>query len=279
MIYFPPAKINIGLYIGHVRATDGYHEILTVMTPVKGLCDVLEVLHDAQGEGEEFKISGRPISGNHEDNLVLKACRLFRQRYPDGKGRVRLLLYKNIPDGAGMGGGSSDAAFTLRALNDIYGRPFSDGELEDMASGLGADCPFFIRKGSKLASGTGTVLKDLKLPLEGMYIVVLKPEAAKVSTREAYSSVKCRDCFPDLEKHISLPVADWRETIGNDFENGVPGEVSDAAGLKEGLYGCGAVYASMTGSGAAVYGIFHDEGKMRETAEKYANIMVFAGKL
>lgn len=278
MIYFPPAKINIGLYIGSVRP-DGYHEILTAMAPVKGLCDVLEVLHDPEGEGEEFEISGRPIGGNPDDNLVLRACRLFRESYPAGKGRIRLLLCKNIPDGAGMGGGSSDAAYTLKALNDLFYRPFGDEKLEEMAAKLGADCPFFIRGGAKLATGTGTELKDLDMPLAGLYIVVLKRDAAKVSTREAYASVEYRSEFPDLEKLLAPPPEEWRGKIANDFEAGVPGRVADASLLKLSLYNCGAVYASMTGSGAAVYGLFRDESSMRLAAERHHDIMVYAGKL
>jgi 4-diphosphocytidyl-2-C-methyl-D-erythritol kinase len=249
MISFPNAKINLGLYVVSKRP-DGYHNIETVFYPVE-LRDVLEIV-PAKGE-TSFTLSGLPVDGNVDNNLVMKAFNLLKSDYhlPE----TAIYLRKNIPLGAGLGGGSSDAAQMLNLLNSFAGLNLSLNQLEKYAARIGADCPFFIRNKPVFAQGTGNVFTPINLSLQGYYLVLVIPDIP-VSTREAYAKVNPKQPdFPLLET-IQLPVGEWKTRLVNDFETGIFEQHPEIAAIKRKLYARGAIYASMSGSGSSVFGIF-----------------------
>lgn len=254
MILFPNAKINIGLNITEKRP-DGYHNLETVFFPVE-MSDALEVLPADNPDTRTDIVMhtyGLTIDGHTDNNLVVRAYRLLRERF--ALPPVEVHLQKNISMGAGLGGGSSDAAFMLVALNRMFHLELTDNELQSYAAKLGADCPFFILNHPTLASGIGNIFKPTKLDLSNYRIEIVKPDI-HVSTAEAY-----RGCVPHrwgipLATLIDLPVEQWRGLIVNDFETSVFAAHPELAAVKESMYSKGAVYASMSGSGSAIYGIF-----------------------
>lgn len=248
MIVFPNAKINIGLNVVSKR-TDGYHNLETIFYPLK-LADALEI---AESEKTTLTISGIPIDGYSEDNLILKAYRLLKKDF--NLPPVKFHLHKIIPYGAGLGGGSSDAAFTLKMLNEYFNLALSIETMENYASQIGADCPFFIKNKPVFATGTGNRFQALELDLSAYQIVVLKPEIS-VNTANAYKNINPGIPEKGLTELINSPIDTWKTTIKNDFEKNIFGKYAEIAQLKELLYGLGAVYASMSGSGSAVFGIF-----------------------
>jgi 4-diphosphocytidyl-2-C-methyl-D-erythritol kinase len=248
MLSFANAKINIGLNVTAKRA-DGYHEIETVFYPVK-VQDVVE-LTDAREL--TCVVAGQTISGAMEDNLCYKAFRLIQADHAIPNQQITLL--KNTPIGAGLGGGSSDAAHVIKLINDKYKLGLSVIEMEAYAARLGADCAFFIRNAPVYATGKGEVFAPLELDLSAYYLVLITPPI-HVSTAEAYSGIKPNpdtEYLPDLMK---LPVKDWAGRVKNDFEASVFEKYPEIRVLKERLYAEGALYAAMTGSGSSVYGIF-----------------------
>lgn len=254
MISHPNCKINLGLHVVGKRP-DGYHDLETIFLPVLDMCDELEIV-----EGPlEMRQDGITLDNAPNDNLCMKAWRLLHEEF--GIPTVSIRLKKNIPFGAGLGGGSSDAAFTLKMLNEMFFGGLSATELEQRAARLGADCAFFIQNQPAYATGIGDVLKPLELRIknEELRIVIEIPEGEHVSTKEAYSGLK-RDLFgtlrPDLREAVKQPISEWRDLIVNDFETSVFPTHPAIAALKEEMYRRGALYASMTGSGAAVFGIF-----------------------
>ncbi len=251
MISFPNAKINLGLQIIRKRA-DGYHDISSLFVPIP-LCDVLEVI-----ETEEFSFtsSGLPIPGPQEHNLCIKAYNLLKEKFQLPP--VAIHLHKAIPMGGGLGGGSADAAFLLKMLNEKFALGLSEPALEDYAGRLGSDCPFFIRNKPAIASGTGTTLLPAELSLKGYHLLLLFP-GIHVGTGEAYAGVKPTQPETALETIISEPIATWKNTLVNDFEASVFPQYPLLADLKQQLYDVGATYASMTGSGSTIYGIFEKE--------------------
>lgn len=249
MILFPNAKINLGLRITS-RRPDGYHDIVTVMTPVPW-CDILEL---TPGTADSLTVSGRMVDCPQESNLVWRAKEALRR--VAGFGPVDIRLHKVIPDGAGLGGGSADAAFTLVGLNELFGLGLDKETLAGIAAGIGADCPLFIYNEPMLATGIGTDLAPLGFdPLEGLAVAIVKPRAG-VGTREAYSRIMPRPGDDDMTAMLRLPADEWRGQLGNDFEASVFPQVPECAAIKDGLYRLGARYASMSGSGSAVYGLF-----------------------
>lgn len=250
MILFPNAKINLGLDILFKRE-DGYHEVVTAMIPV-GWHDILEIV-PARGTETTLTTSGRPVNCPTEKNLVMKAYRAMAEivNLP----AVDIYLRKIIPDGAGLGGGSADAAFMLRGLNELFALGFSDDRLAEIASSIGADCPFFIYNRPMLATGTGTALSPIDINLDGLTAVIVKP-AEGVTTATAYSRVT--PSIPDkaLPETVCLPVTEWRGRLKNDFEPSVFPLLPQVAAIKKHLDEMGAVYSSMSGSGSAVYGLF-----------------------
>lgn len=253
MLRFPNAKINLGLHITRKRA-DGYHELETIFYPVKDLRDALEMVPAAGAKGA-FHESGLPVSGGGEANLVRKACKLLRERFPGRMPELDIYLHKAIPMGAGLGGGSADAAFALQMLNELGGLRLSSPELESLALTLGSDCPFFIRNTPQFATGRGEIMEPIAIDLSGYRIEVVCP-GVHVSTREAFSRVVPKPASFDLRTLPQVPVEAWRDVLRNDFEESVFAQFPEVAKLKEGLYVDGAVYASMSGSGSAVYGLF-----------------------
>ena len=248
MIVFPNAKINIGLNVVSKR-NDGYHNIETVFYPIK-LSDALEFV---VSEKTELSTTGIKIEGNTDDNLILKAYRILKKDF--NLPEIKFHLHKIIPFGAGLGGGSSDAAFTLKALNSFFNLSISIEKLKYYAAQIGADCPFFIENKPAFASGTGDQLTPINIDLSQYKTVILFPPVT-VSTADAYKSILPEKPDFDLRNLCSLPIEKWKETVFNDFEKYVFRIFPIVKELKEKLYEAGALYASMSGSGSAVYGIF-----------------------
>lgn len=248
MVAFANAKINIGLQVLSRRA-DGYHNLETVFYPLK-IHDVLEVV---EAPDTRFIPSGISIPGNGQDNLCMKAYRLLKEAHDLPP--VHIYLHKTIPVGAGLGGGSADAAFLLTLLNSMFGLELSESQLIDHARQLGADCAFFIRNTPVLATGIGDVLEDIEVDLSGYHLVLVTPPV-HVSTAEAYGTVTPHPEGRQLKSVISQPVSTWRNAIVNDFEMGIFAVHPEIAKVKEKLYENGALFASMSGSGSAVYGLF-----------------------
>lgn len=284
MIKFVNAKINLGLNIVRKRE-DGYHDLETVFFPVgieSGMPqqpdpfdDVLEVnLDKSKPTGCRFQIMGRRIDCAPEKNLVVKATTLFVRSYfekegiDDGLGLFNITLDKHLPDGAGLGGGSADAAFTLTSLNEILGEPFSQNELLALAARLGADCPFFILNTPAFAEGIGEILNPVDIDLKGKWLLIVKPPVY-VSTKEAFAGITPRRPAFDLRFLQYLPLEEWKGKVVNDFEESIFPTNPILRQVKEGMYDRGAVYASMSGSGSSIYGIFSDEDCARTAHERF----------
>ena len=255
MITYPNAKINLGLNIVEKRP-DGYHNLETVFYPIN-LQDALEVT-DLEGEGEyALKISGAPIEGELDNNLVVKAYRLLKKDFPN-LGPINIHMYKHIPTGAGLGGGSADAAFMLKLLNEKFKLNLSTEKLEEYAAILGADCAFFIQNKPVFASGIGNIFEEINLSLKGYYLVLVKPDIF-VSTKDAFANISPMKPNNSLKEIIRMPVETWRAMMKNDFEDSVFKKFPEIAAIKDKLYDMGAIYASMSGSGSSVFGIFREQ--------------------
>jgi len=254
MILYPPAKINIGLSIVEKRP-DGFHNIETVFYPIP-LCDSLSIETAGAGATCQLVFSCDGIELPDDDNLCCKAYRLLDDDFHLPPVIIR--LYKAIPIGAGLGGGSSDAAYTLLALNSLFQLNIPDDELTRYASRLGSDCAFFLQDQPAFGTGKGDILEPLSLSLAGYHIIIVKPPVF-VSTAEAYSSVTPKKVEHHLPELLKAPVSEWRHTVFNDFEASVFKMYPEIGQIKEKLYQEGAVYASMSGSGSSVYGIFDKE--------------------
>lgn len=251
MISFANAKINIGLNIVGKRS-DGYHLLESVLYPFP-LYDIIEMTRSkGGGEGASLAITGIPLPVE-ANNLCLEAYYLLRRRFDLPP--VHFHLHKQIPYGAGLGGGSSDAATVLKMLNESFSLGLSEAQLEKEAAKLGADCPFFIRNRPCYAQGIGTDLSPISMDLSAMFIALVKPPV-HISTKEAYQNISPRVTLEDLRRILDLPVQDWKYYVKNDFEDNVFEKYPVVRDVKLALYEKGAMYASMTGSGAAVYGIF-----------------------
>ena len=260
MVVFPNAKINLGLYVT-ARRPDGYHEIETVMVPVDWH-DILEIV-PAKGTSTTLTVTGRRVDCPPEKNLVMKAYRALDRHVPLPP--LDIYLHKIVPDGAGLGGGSSDAAFTLRTIDSMLNLQLGSDRLKEIAAGLGADCPMFIDNSPVLATGIGTTLTSVGLPaLSGLSVVIAKP-CEGVSTALAYAAITPHPHDVPLTDILSHPVATWRDTLANDFEPSISAIHPEISRLRELFYDCGALYAAMSGSGSAVFGLF-DNVKMADEA-------------
>ena len=259
MIFFPHAKINIGLAIIEKRR-DGFHNIETVFFPVS-LCDTLivETVEENASQKLDFFCDGNdlPESCLYE-NLCCKAYQLLDADYHLPSTRIR--LHKAIPIGAGLGGGSSDATYTLLALNDLYQLQMSDEKLTHYSRQVGSDCAFFLQKQPAFATSKGDALESVILSLSGYHIILIKPPVF-VSTAYAYSLITPKKAQHYLPESLQASVSEWRYSVFNDFEEPLFSKFSEIAVIKEKLYGIGAVYASMSGSGSCVYGIFKESQK------------------
>ena len=256
MISYPNCKINLGLHVVGKRP-DGYHDLETLFVPVHDLCDELEILPTTHYPLPTISQDGIALDNAPDDNLCMRAWRLLHEEFAIPPVSIR--LKKGIPFGAGLGGGSADAAFTLKMLNEMFSLHLSDSDLEHRAARLGADCAFFIRNQAAYATGIGDRLEPIALDLSPYRIVIEIPAGEHVSTKEAYAGLSPFTFHlsrPDLREAVKRPIGEWKELIVNDFEASVFPSHPAIAALKDDFYRRGALYASMTGSGAAVFGIF-----------------------
>ncbi len=267
MINFPNAKINIGLNITE-RRPDGYHNLETIFYPVQ-IKDALEVIE----AGElSFESSGLEIPGRMEDNLCVKGYHLLKKDFDVPP--VKIHLHKNIPIGAGLGGGSADAAFFIRQMNDKFNLDLTIDQQLNYARKLGADCAFFIENKPVFAFEKGDEFETIKLDLSGYSIVLVMPDV-HISTSEAYSGVKPMSVKQSLFDLIYEPIGEWKNFIKNDFESSIFKNHLEIRGVKAALYEAGAIYASMSGSGASVFGIFNktpDLGELEQHNQVFYNI-------
>ena len=274
MITFPNAKINLGLNIV-ARRPDGYHDIETVFYPVP-LTDVLEIVPANQGEETTLTCYGNRVDCPPEKNLVMKAYRLLQEQYD--LPALAMHLYKHIPDGAGLGGGSSDAAHALVMLNKMFSLGLSDQELAAHAVKLGADCAFFIYNRPMLATGIGDVLSPINVNLKGLTLLLVKP-AMGVDTRTAYSRVKPQAPAMPLTEILSRPINSWDGMLVNDFEPSVFAVLPQLWLIKARLLDAGAQYAAMSGSGSTIFGIFDSDKLAVEAADTFADCATFVLQL
>lgn len=261
MITFPCAKINLGLNIVSKRP-DGYHNLETVFYPIP-LTDALEIKYmDEKFPSEspcDLKITGNDIDCNEEDNLVIKAYQLLAADFQ--LPRVHAHLVKRIPTQAGLGGGSSDAAYMIRLLDERFRLNIGIPEMERYAAKLGADCAFFITADPSYAEGIGDVLMPADVPgagLGGYYLAVVKPSVA-VSTRDAYAAIVPKTPAKCCRDIVRQPIETWKDELVNDFEAPIFAMHPELAAIKQCLYDAGAVYAAMSGSGSALFGIFREQ--------------------
>lgn len=273
MITFPNAKINLGLNIVAKRH-DGYHDIETVFYPI-GIHDILEIVPSDSGKTTLYTY-GNPIDCEPEKNLVMKAYRLMRQHadLPE----VDIHLYKHIPDGAGLGGGSSDASFTIKALNELGGNKLNENNLADIASQIGADCAFFIYDKPMYATGIGNEFTPTTVNLSGLYLLLIKPPVA-VSTAEAYSRVTPHPSKLSITEILKQPIGTWKESLKNDFEPSIYAIYPQLSDIKQQLYDLGASYASMSGSGSSIFGIFENAILAENASKKINGCLNFVMKL
>jgi 4-diphosphocytidyl-2-C-methyl-D-erythritol kinase len=268
MICFPNCKINIGLYITNKRP-DSYHNIETVFYPVP-LCDILEITENSKNE---FMLSGLEIPGSRESNLCLKAYDIVKKEYKLPP--VKIHLHKAIPAGAGLGGGSSDAAFMIKLLNDTFSLNMTNTQMQDIAGNLGSDCSFFIENKPVFASNKGNVFESINLDLSKYYLLMVKPNA-HISTPVAYSMVEPRKALFSLKNIDTNNINEWNNYVTNDFEAPLFSKFPEIKIIKEKIIDLGAIYASMSGSGSAVYGIFESHV---ETADLFDGFFMWQGKL
>lgn len=269
MITFPNAKINLGLNIVE-RRPDGYHNLETVFYPIMGLTDVLEIVPAAT---TRLHCYGRAVDCPEESNLVMKACRLMQREA--GAPEVDMHLYKHIPDGAGLGGGSSDAAHAMIMLNQMFGLGLSRERLAQMAATLGADCPFFIYNKPVMATGIGDVFSPARVDLGGYTLLLVKPEVS-VPTAVAYSRVTPQPSQSQLTRQLALPVRQWQSAgVGNQFEPSVFAAYPQLAAIKSKIRQAGALYAAMSGSGSSIFGIFDDANLAEAAAREFGECLHF----
>ena len=273
MITFPNAKINLGLNIVERRA-DGYHNIETVFFPVP-LTDVLEIVPASDGE-TSLSCYGNKVDCPAEKNLVMKAYRLMQERY--GLPPVAMHLYKHIPDGAGLGGGSSDAAHALVMLNKMFDLGIADADLAAMAATLGADCAFFFYNRPMMATGIGDVLSPVDVDLKGKMLLLVKPPVG-VDTRTAYSRVVPAPSTMNLAHLVAQPVETWDGLLINDFEPSVFAVLPQLWLIKARLMDAGAQYAAMSGSGSTIFGIFNSDKLAEAAADTFTDCATFVLQL
>lgn len=268
MVTFPNAKINIGLQIIEKRL-DGFHNIASCFYPV-GWCDVLEIV---ESDELKFSTSGIQIPGDSNQNLCLKAYQLLKADFDLPP--VAMHLLKIVPIGAGLGGGSADAAFALKLLNDKFQLQLSHTQLEDYARKLGSDCAFFIQNKPQYCYNKGDEFGNIALSLKGKSIVLVYPNL-HISTAEAYANVLPQKPTVDIREGLEKPIAEWKNFIVNDFENGLFKKYEILPTIKAKMYELGALYAAMTGSGSTIYGIFEE---IPDLSNKFLDSIVWKGKL
>lgn len=269
MLLYPNCKINVGLNITS-RRTDGYHNIETTFYPTE-LYDVLEIKELKRGADTELHLTGHALEGAAEDNLVLRVYRQLREEFDLPP--VEIFLHKRIPSGAGLGGGSSDAAYTMRALNEMFSLALTTEDMAERLKPFGADCPFFVYNRPIYATGIGTDFAPISLSLKGMTLLLVKPDVF-VCTREAYAGVTPNRPPVPLKDLLQQPITQWEKAgVKNDFEDSVFAARPVLAAIKQTLYDLGAVYAAMSGSGSTMFGIFTH--KIEEAPAIFKDCFVF----
>jgi 4-diphosphocytidyl-2-C-methyl-D-erythritol kinase len=267
MLCFPNAKINLGLHVTEKRP-DGFHNIETIFYPIP-LQDALEAVIARK---TAFRQTGLKLKTPAKDNLVMKAYHLLSQKQTLPP--LEIYLMKAIPSEAGLGGGSSDAAFALKLMNGLCHLQLPDHQLEKIAASIGADCPFFIRNTPVIATGTGNIFRPLDLSSLKNYLIYIVKPPVTVATKEAYALVRPqKPAFP-LGDLPAIPVPEWRNVLVNDFEPSIFGKHPIIGEIKDKLYALGADYASMSGSGSAVFGLF-----TKEVAANFPRCFVWKGRL
>jgi 4-diphosphocytidyl-2-C-methyl-D-erythritol kinase len=254
MLRFPNAKINIGLFITEKR-TDGYHNLETVFYPVP-VKDGLEIMEATE---TSMHLSGLAVGGDAQQNLVWQAYTLLQKDFP-AIGPLEIHLHKVIPMGAGLGGGSSDGAFMLVMLNDFFQLQLTQNQLESYALALGSDCPFFVRNKAMFAKGRGELMEPIVLDLSNYSIQLICPKL-HISTAAAFKGIEPKPASYNLKEIMALPIENWKEHIRNDFEHTLFPAYPILGTIKNQLYEQGALYASLSGTGATVYGIFEKDKK------------------
>jgi len=262
MLVFPNTKINIGLNITEKR-NDGFHNLETIFYPIK-LCDILEFV-ETNGK-TEFHSSGININVSENNNLVMKANKLLQEDYKLPNFKIH--LHKNVPLGAGLGGGSADASYMLTGLNDYFNLRITEDKLINYAQKLGSDCPFFIKNKPTFAEGTGNIFSNIDLDLSSYYILIIKPNI-HVSTKDAFFNIVPKKPQVSLKELVKLPIHEWKKLIINDFENSVFKIYPEIKKIKDTLYNMGAIYAQMSGSGASVFGIFNNKPTIPNILKEY----------
>jgi len=270
MISFPNAKINLGLHITEKRP-DGFHNLETVFFPV-GWCDALELV---EADEFQFSTSGISIAGDQESNLVVKAYRLLQKDFDLPE--LKIHLHKQIPFGAGLGGGSSDGAFMIKLLNKSFNLGLDEEKLLKYAVVLGSDCPFFILNKPVYAKGRGEIMQETTVSLNGMFILLVKPPV-EVSTAKAFQWVTPKKSSVSLPELLSLPVQEWNGKVVNQFEPSVFQQYPELEEVKKKLYDLGAVYASMSGSGSCIFGLFNELPKQYKSLFP-ASFLVFGQRI
>jgi len=259
MLVFPNCKINLGLHVTRKRP-DGFHDIETVFYPVSW-CDALEIIDSGEaGKPFELSQSGIKVDGDAEDNIIYKAWKIIasQKQLP----AIKVHLHKNIPMGAGLGGGSSNAAAFIHALNEKFSLGYSHLQKIDLAAQLGSDCPFFIHNSPTLATGKGDVFSPLQADLSAYHILLAYPNVHS-NTKEAYEGLVPKQPQHDLRSVIETqPISRWKDLLVNDFELSIFKKYPAVEALKNNFYAAGALYACMSGSGSAVFGIFQDVPKI-----------------
>jgi 4-diphosphocytidyl-2-C-methyl-D-erythritol kinase len=255
MVLFPNCKINLGLNIINKR-NDGYHDLETVFYPLQ-LKDAIEVI---ENKNFQLSTSGFHIEGEQKKNLCVKAYHLLKKDFPHLP-TIQLHLHKAIPMGAGLGGGSADGAFTLMLLNKKFQLSLSEKQLMDYALQLGSDCPFFVLNKPCFANGRAEKLEEIKIDLSAYKFILVHPEI-HISTASAFSTIKPSAPVKSIKEIVKQPIETWKNELKNDFEEPIFTQYPDIIKIKEELYKAGAVYASMSGSGSAVYGIFEKDKKV-----------------
>jgi len=252
MILYPNAKINLGLHIVEKNA-DGFHNIETLFFPLRW-SDVLEFVPiENTDEKTSLKCTGLSVAGNSDNNLVMKALQIVKSEYKLPE--LKIHLHKIIPMGAGLGGGSADASYMLVGLNRFFDLKITNDKLSNMAAKIGSDCAFFINNQPSLGTGRGNILEAFNIKLSGKYLLVAVPDV-HVSTPQAYAGVKPQKPTTPLKEILKMDISEWKKHLINDFEISVFDKFPTIAKLKEIFYEKGAIYASMSGSGSSVFGIF-----------------------
>ncbi|MBO7198575.1 MAG: 4-(cytidine 5'-diphospho)-2-C-methyl-D-erythritol kinase [Alistipes sp.] len=268
MIVRANCKINLGLFVTRKR-DDGYHELETVMLPVRGLYDVVEVEH-AEGCDVVFSGTGIEVDCPAERNLCVRAARLMQERY--GVGGVNIRLDKRVPFGAGLGGGSSDATAVIVAINEVYNLGLDKPTLASLAAELGSDTPFFVYNTPQLCTGRGEIMSPADVDLSGLWLAVAKPLNEGVSTKEAYSGIRPKQPTESLTELLRSDISEWQGSVVNDFEPHIFAAHPAIKSLKQKMLDAGAMYAAMSGSGSAVFGLFDAKPTLALDADTFLHV-------